>query len=136
MKTKLRINFPKDLTTTPLTYRLIKEFDLHVNILKANIDYNHNGHMLYEVTGKKEQIENTVKEIRALGMECQLLDSTIIIDKDLCTDCGLCSSICLSDALTIGAPDWELNFNTDNCVGCNHCIEVCPAKAIRINDQF
>ena len=133
MKTKLRINFPQKLTNTPLTYQLIKEFDLKVNILKASIDFNHNGHILYEITGEKDQIEYTLQELKKLELTCELVDSTISIDKDICTDCGLCSSVCLAGALVIGEPDWELQFKTENCVGCNHCIEVCPSQAIKMN---
>ncbi len=134
MKTKLAINFSEKLTTTPLTYRLVKEFDLKVNILKANIDFNHNGHILYEIIGSKEQIEATLQELSTLDLTYRLVDSTIKIDRDICTDCGLCTSVCLSDALTIGEPDWELDFNTENCVGCNNCILVCPSQAIKMND--
>ena len=63
MITKLQITFPANLTNTPLTYRLIKEFDLMVNILKADIDFNNVGHILYEIKGhptKNNKIKRTI----------------------------------------------------------------------------
>lgn len=130
MKTKLKITFPAHLTSTPLTYILVKEFDLMINILKADIDFNHIGNILYEITGEIDKIDLTLKHLKTLGVKCELIKSTIAIDEKLCTDCGLCISVCFSQALTIGGPDWALDFDTDKCVGCNYCVPVCPSRAI------
>ena len=43
------------------------------------------------------------------------------LDKDKCTDCGLCVSVCKMDIKRVG--DHE-------CIHCGACIAVCPAKAI------
>lgn len=136
MKTKLKITFPASLTNTPLTYRLIKEFNLKVNILKANIDYNHVGNILYEITGEEDQVDRTLTELRKSGLSCTMIDATIQVDEARCTDCGTCSAVCLTGALAIGEPDWSLSFSAGKCVGCNHCITVCPSKAIRIRDMI
>ena len=44
-----------------------------------------------------------------------------ILDKNKCTDCGLCINVCKMDIKNVG--DHE-------CIHCGACIEVCPAKAI------
>ena len=44
------------------------------------------------------------------------------LDKNKCTDCGLCVSHCKMDIKHVG--DHE-------CINCGECIRVCPAKAIR-----
>lgn len=136
MITKLQITFPANLTNTPLTYRLIKEFDLKVNILKADIDFNNVGHILYEIKGDREIIESIIDELEDIGLTCHLIRSTIEIDSGKCTNCGVCTSICLKDALVIGEPHWELNFEPDLCIGCNHCISVCPSQAIYDNSSY
>ncbi len=135
MITKLQITFPANLTNTPLTYRLIKEFDLKVNILKADIDYNNVGHMLYEINGDRGIIESIVDELETIGLTCQLIRSTIEINNAKCTHCGVCTSICLNNALTIGEPHWDLVFEPDRCIGCNYCISVCPSQAIFDNSS-
>lgn len=43
------------------------------------------------------------------------------VDKDNCTDCGLCVSHCKMDVKRVG--DHE-------CINCGECISVCPTKAI------
>ena len=43
------------------------------------------------------------------------------LDKNKCTDCGLCVSFCKMDIRKVG--DHE-------CINCGECIGVCPAKAI------
>lgn len=43
------------------------------------------------------------------------------VDKDACTNCGLCISHCKMDVKRVG--DHE-------CIDCGECISVCPAKAI------
>ena len=136
MITKLQITFPANLTNTPLTYRLIKEFDLMVNILKADIDFNNVGHILYEIKGDRKIIESIVDELEDIGLICHLIRSTIEISNEKCTNCGVCTSICLNEALVIGEPDWELNFNPDLCIGCNHCISICPSQAIYDNSSY
>ncbi len=45
----------------------------------------------------------------------------IKLDKNKCTDCGLCISRCKMDVKRVG--DHE-------CINCGECIDVCPAKAI------
>lgn len=44
------------------------------------------------------------------------------VDKENCTDCGLCISHCKMDVKRVG--DHE-------CINCGECISVCPTKAIR-----
>jgi ferredoxin len=43
------------------------------------------------------------------------------LDKNKCTDCGLCISVCKMDIKRVG--DHE-------CIHCGACISVCPTKAI------
>lgn len=131
MKTKLHMRFPAALTTTPVTYELIRIFDLKLNILKANIDFNLIGTILYDVEGNPKNIADAVEYLREKGLTVNLIPSTITIDEEQCTDCGLCTSVCGVEALTICAPDWKLNFDPDLCIGCNHCIPVCPSRVIR-----
>jgi ferredoxin len=130
MKTKLHMRFPAALTTTPVTYELIRTFDLKLNILKANIDFNLIGTILYDVEGSSKNIADALAYLEAEGLEIDLIPSVITIDEKRCTDCGLCTSVCGIKALTIAAPDWKLNFDSGKCIGCNHCIPVCPTRAI------
>ena len=55
------------------------------------------------------------------GFFCKLALLGVKIDKDKCTDCGLCISACKMDTKKVG--DHE-------CIQCGECMSVCPTKAI------
>lgn len=55
------------------------------------------------------------------GFFCKLAMLGVKIDKDKCTDCGLCISACKMDVRKVG--DHE-------CIHCGECMSVCPTKAI------
>jgi methyl-accepting chemotaxis protein/NAD-dependent dihydropyrimidine dehydrogenase PreA subunit len=56
------------------------------------------------------------------------LSKVIEIDKDLCTNCHKCISICPVKYCNIGIGD-HIELNEDLCIGCGECISVCPAHA-------
>ncbi len=55
------------------------------------------------------------------GFFCKLAMIGVKIDKDKCTDCGLCISACKMDVRKVG--DHE-------CIHCGACMSACPTKAI------
>ena len=55
------------------------------------------------------------------GFFCRIAMLGVKLDKNKCTDCGLCIRTCKMDISRVG--DHE-------CIQCGECIAVCPAKAI------
>ena len=55
------------------------------------------------------------------GFFCRVAMLGVKLDKNKCTDCGLCVGVCKMDIKRVG--DHE-------CIHCGACIAVCPAKAI------
>ena len=55
------------------------------------------------------------------GFFCKVALLGVKLDKNKCTDCGLCVSACKMDIKHVG--DHE-------CIQCGECIKVCPTKAI------
>ncbi len=54
MKNKVMLNFPADRANNPVTYDLVKKFDLRINILRASINYNMKGSLLMDIEGSSE----------------------------------------------------------------------------------
>lgn len=51
-----------------------------------------------------------------------------VIDKDICTNCGLCIDYCRFDA--IHNIEGEVLINETACDGCKLCSRICPSEAI------
>ncbi|MCD4669341.1 MAG: 4Fe-4S binding protein [Actinomycetia bacterium] len=132
-KRKLVLSFPEKIVTRPITYKLVKEFDLEFSILRAEITPDVEGKMLIELKGTDDQISKAIKYLENAGVTIQEADKDIIIDKDSCIDCGECTSVCITQALSLDNKTGKLIFNKDKCILCELCLDCCPVRAIRVN---
>ena len=48
------LNYPKETSTRPVIYQLVKRYDVEFNILKADIRPQRDGIMILELKGHKE----------------------------------------------------------------------------------
>ncbi len=133
IKRKLVLSFPENIVTKPITYKLVKEFNLQFNILRAEITPDMEGKMLIELKGDKSQIDGAIKYLTHTGVTVQEAAKDIIIDKNQCVDCGICTSICITQALTLDDKNYKLKFNKDKCILCELCLNCCPISAIKVH---
>lgn len=133
MRTKMILKFPKAITNQPITYDLIKEYDLRINILKADINYKLEGYLVFDVDGGSKDIAKALQYLENLGVEADLITNTIAIDHERCVSCGICTGSCAVRALSLDRTSWDLKYTELKCVGCNRCISVCPSRAISNN---
>jgi len=133
IKKKLVLSFPEKIVTKPITYKLVKEYNLEFNILRAEITPNMEGKMLIELKGDKSQVDEAVKYLTQAGVTVQEAAKDIIIDKNLCIDCGACTSICITQALTLDKKTHKLKFDKEKCILCELCLDCCPVSAIKVN---
>lgn len=54
----------------------------------------------------------------------------IIIDKDLCTACGMCVDVCPAGVLTM-KNSYPFARHPASCIFCGHCAAVCPENALK-----
>jgi len=54
-----------------------------------------------------------------------------VIDKAMCTECGLCRESCKFDAVDEG-----LQIDPFSCEGCGVCVVVCPVNAITLTERI
>ncbi len=130
MKQIILFDFPREETRHPIIQDLIKTYDLGINILRASIDYNARGFLLAEVDGDEGVIEEGLKYAKTCHVMVSKIESAILIDKEICVNCGACTAVCAVDALKIDE-DLELTFDKDLCLDCKLCVTACPARAIR-----
>ena len=133
IKRKLVLSFPENIVTKPITYKLVKEFNLEFNILRAEITPNMEGKMLIELRGDKAQIDKSIKYLISTGVSVQEAAKDIILNKNQCIDCGVCASICITQALSLDNISHKLKFNKDKCILCELCLDCCPVSAIKVH---
>ena len=130
---RIVLHFPHDMIDQPIIYRLSKEYDLILNILLARIMPNEEGLMVVELSGENEKYEEGIQYLRDRGVDVQLLSKDVRRDDDRCIQCGACTAICPTGALSI--PDRKtmiVTFDIDKCVACSLCVKSCPPHAMHV----
>lgn len=131
-KKKVILTFPAALSEKAITYRLVKDFDLAINILRARITPGETGRLVIEMAnGSQAAIDQGIAYLQEQGVKVEQLSQEISLS-DKCVDCGACTAVCPTGALAIGAPDWKLHFDKEKCILCGVCVSACPMKAIKV----
>ena len=131
---KIVLIFPKDKIDKPIVFKLIKESNLSFNIMKASITPDQEGHMVLEVDGEKQEIENGIKFLKDQGVKVESLSKDIQVNWDKCTQCSACVAICPTGALYIKDRNiMEVAFDPEKCIACELCIRPCPPRAIEVH---
>lgn len=130
MKQTVLFDFPNEEVRHPIVNDLIKDFDLNVNILRASIDYNGRGFLLAEIDGESDIIDKALEFSKKQHVIITKIEAAILIDKEICVDCGACTSVCPVEALTMDQSA-RLQFDANKCVDCKLCVVACPTRAIR-----
>ena len=60
----------------------------------------------------------------------------VLVDKDACTLCLSCVSLCPSGALMDNPDNPQLRFQEDACLQCGLCSNICPEKAISLEPRL
>jgi ferredoxin len=131
-KKRVVLNYPTHLVDQPVISRMIKDYDLIVNIMRARITPKEEGRLVLEITGKKSSLDAGINYLKEMGVEIQPLAQDVKWYEDRCTHCTACVSVCPTKALDVSRPRMEVSFKRDKCIACELCIPVCPYKAMEI----
>ncbi len=52
-----------------------------------------------------------------------------VVDKELCTGCGICEETCPAGAITV---DEVARVDPDKCTECEACVDECPFGALTL----
>lgn len=136
MKNKVVFYFSAVQSEQPVVYRLIKNYDLIVNILKANINPQKEGFLVVELEGERERYDEAIAFVKNLGVIVEPLSEMIIWQEDICIQCGACASFCPTEALTMEREGMTVSFDNSKCVVCGMCLDCCPTRAIRLHFEI
>ena len=129
---KISLGFPPHLIDQPITYKLVQEHGLVVNILRARISPNEWGQMVVELGGNAEQLAGAQRFLKQLGVHVESLSREVRWIEERCIQCTACISPCPTHALYIDRTGMTVSFDQEKCIACELCLNTCPYHAIEI----
>jgi L-aspartate semialdehyde sulfurtransferase ferredoxin len=126
---KFLLVFPPAVANQPITQKLWRDFNITVNILKADIDES-GGRLIIELTGDQEEISKATVYLTTNKVRVEELRNYVRRDAKKCTDCGMCVSICPAKAYVMDQADHHVVFHLERCVACGTCLDACPPGAL------
>lgn len=129
---KIVLRFTPSLVGQPIIYHLVKEYDLVVNILKADINPHQEGYVVMELSGDSENYNKGLRYLKGMGVEIEPLSGTIAWNRSRCLQCGACTSFCPAGALQLIRPEMEVRFDESKCIVCKSCLDVCTVRAVEM----
>src|SRR4030067_2044850 len=97
-KKRIVFTYPQHLIDQPVISRLIRNYGLEVNIMRARITPKEEGRLVLEITGKRSDMEAGFKYLSEIGVETQPLAQDVKWHEDRGTHCTACISICPTKA--------------------------------------
>ena len=130
---RIVLRFPKRLVDRPIVSRLVREFNLDFNILKASVTPEEEGLLVLEVSGKQEDYDKGIQYLTKTGVRIQALSQDVTRNEERCTHCGACITICPTGAFELEPSTRRVNFLNEKCLACGLCIKACPPRAMELH---
>lgn len=130
---RIVLRFPSRLVDRPLVYRLVKDYNLEFNILKAQVTPEEEGLMVIELAGEQKDYDRGIRFLTGSGVRIQSLSQDVIRNEERCTHCGACITICPSGAFEVDPGTRQVRFDDERCVACALCIKACPPRAMEVH---
>jgi len=129
---RIVLRFPKRLVERPIIYRLVKDYDLEFNILRASITPEQEGVMVIELKGNQSEYDKGIEFLIKAGVKIQSLSQDVTRNDERCTHCGACITVCPTGAFRVDAKRMVI-FDNKKCIACGLCIPACPPHAMEVH---
>lgn len=130
---RIVLKFPKRLVNRPIVSRLVKDYNLDFNILKASVTQEEEGLLVLELTGKREDYDKGIEYLTKTGVKIQSLSRDVTRNEDRCTHCGACIDVCPAGAFELEPVSKKVLFHDKKCIACGICIKACPPRAMQLH---
>lgn len=130
---RIVLHFPRRLVDRPIVSRLVRDFNLDFNILKAAITPEEEGLMVLELTGEQNDYDNGIRYLTETGVRIQSLGQDVLRNEERCTHCGACVTICPAAAFELESATRRIIFRDEKCIACGICIMACPPRAMEVH---
>lgn len=127
---KIVLHFSKENWNKPIVYKLVKDYNLSFNILKASILPQQESFMVLELSGPKADFKRGLEYLAQCGVGIEPIEREIVRLEEKCIHCGACTAVCPTGSLYINRKTMEVLFDSGKCSGCELCIKACPPRAM------
>ena len=129
---RLVLSYPPHLIEQPVTFELVRKYNLKINILRARISPREQGRLVLEVSGSKKDLDAGLKFLEEMKLEVKALAQDVQFHEERCIQCSACTSVCPTGALSVERPAMNVSFKREKCIACEGCIQVCPYHVMEI----
>ena len=129
---RIVLHFPKHLIDRPIVYRLVKDYNLEFNILKAHFTPEEKGLMVMEISGERKDYDRGIRFLTDSGVRIQPLSQDVTRNEERCTHCGACITVCPTAAFELDPLTRRVKFHDKKCSACGLCIKACPPRAMEL----
>ncbi len=129
---KIVLRFPKRLVDRPIICRLVKDYNLEFNLLKASVTQEE-GLMVLELSGDRKEYDKGINFLIKTGVKIQSLSQDVTRNEERCTHCGACVTICPAGAFELDRKTRRVKFHDNKCIACGLCITACPPRAMEVH---
>lgn len=77
-RTRVRLTFPASLVQEPILYRLVKDFDILINIRRAEVKVDH-GWVALEMEADQETLDRGVAWLKQRGVQVDPIERDVIV---------------------------------------------------------
>ncbi len=130
---RIVLRFPKRLVNRPIVSRLVRDYSLDFNILKASVTPEEEGLLILEISGKQGDYDKGIAYLTKTGVRIQSLSQDVTRNEERCTHCGACVTVCPTGAFELESSTRRVNFLNQKCLACGLCIKSCPPRAMELH---
>ncbi|MFH1905263.1 MAG: NIL domain-containing protein [bacterium] len=130
---RMVLHFPHKLVDQPIVCKLVRDYNLEFNILKAYVTPREEGLLVLELSGEGEDYKQGIQYLTEVGVKVQPLSQDIVRNERRCTDCGVCVPICPTAALVVESLTRKVHFYDNKCIACGFCVKACPVRAMEVH---
>lgn len=130
---RIVLHFPQRITNRAIVSRLVKDYNLDFNILKAYVTPEEEGLLVLELSGERADYDKGIQYLTNAGVRIQALARDIIRNEDRCTSCGACITVCPAGCFKLNTKTRKVTFEGEKCIACGICIKACPPRAMEVH---
>lgn len=134
MKKRYALRFSPTLVEQPLVSKLVRTYDVDINILNADVASGRGGKLVVELSGSEDALKESILWLNRTGVVVSEMVKELNFHEELCINCGACTAVCSPKALFMDK-DWKLVYDADLCVLCGLCVQACPMQLFSLSNE-